>query len=173
MSRRPLQLSVNDLRNRLGQRRDFSIDVDLEPLTVISSRTTADPVVGMVVLESISRGVSAVGSVNFSWESECRRCLKVLSGKSDAPIDEIFQVDAPGNSEIIPFDGEHLDLMPVVRDSVFGVLPLSPLCSDECQGPDPDRYPALSEEEVEALAAAEPKTDPRWAALEGLNLDLG
>ena len=128
MSRRPLQLSVNDLRNRLGQRRDFSIDVDLEPLTVISSRTTADPVVGMVVLESISRGVSAVGSVNFGWESECRRCLKVLSGKSDAPIDEIFQVNAPGDSEIIPFDGEHLDLMPVVRAPFLGFFP-SRLCA--------------------------------------------
>jgi len=173
MSRRPLQVNVNDLRNRLGQRRDFAIDIDLEPLTVISSRTAPEPVVGKVVLESISRGVSVLGSVNFGWESECRRCLKVLSGKIDAQIDEVFQVNAPGDSEIIPFDGEHLDLLPVVRDSVFAVLPLSPLCSDNCQGPDPDRYPALSIEDAEALAAAEPKTDPRWAALEGLNLDLG
>jgi len=173
MSRRPLQVNVNDLRNRLGQRRDFSIDVDLEPLTVISSRTTSKPVVGLVVLESISRGVTAHGSVNFEWESECRRCLRVLSGQSEALIDEIYQINAEGDSEIIPFDGEHLDLMPVVRDSVFAALPLSPLCSDGCQGPDPDRYPALSQEEAEALAAAEPKTDPRWAALEGLNLDLG
>ncbi len=171
MGRRPLLANVSDLRNRLGQRRDFSIDIDLEPLSVISSRTTADPVVGMVVLESIERGVSVLGSVNFGWESECRRCLKVMSGSIDAVVDEIFQVNAPEDSEINSFDGEHLDLLPVVRDAVMASLPLSPLCSETCQGPDPERFPALTTEEAEAKAAAEAGPDPRWAALEGLNLD--
>lgn len=171
MGRRPLLANVSDLRNRLGQRRDFSIDIDLEPLSVISSRTSPDPVVGMVVLDSIERGVSVLGSVSFGWESECRRCLKVLGGTIEASIDEIFQVNAPDDSEINNFDGEHLDLLPVVRDAVMASLPLSPLCSDSCHGPDPDRYPALTTEEAEAIAAAEAGPDPRWAALEGLNLD--
>lgn len=171
MSRRPLLVNVSDLRKRLGQRRDFSIDIDLEPLSVISSRTTEDPVMGMVVLDAIERGVSVLGSVQFGWESECRRCLKVLHGTLEAPIDEIFQVNAPSDSEINSFDGEHLDLLPVVRDAVMATLPLSPLCSEDCHGPDPDRYPALTTDEAEAIAAAEAGPDPRWAALEGLNLD--
>lgn len=171
MARRPLDINVADLRKRLGQRRDFSIDIDLEPLSVISSRTTLDPVVGQVVLESIERGISVLGSVTFGWESECRRCLQVLTGQIEAVIEEIFQVNAPEDSEINAFDGEHLDLMPVMRDTVMAALPLSPLCSTDCLGPDPERYPALTSDEAEAIAARDAAPDPRWAALKGLKLD--
>ena len=175
---RPARLLVNvaDLRRRLGQRRSEPIEVRLARQTVVASSTTDAPVVGQVMVESIERGVSIVGGVRFGWEGECRRCLEVTGGELSVEIDEIFQVDAPDDSELLALIGDQLDLVPLVLEAVVLSLPLAPLCRNDCPGPDPDRYPALTEDEVaaaEAAVAAEsgPPRDPRWAALDQLQLD--
>ncbi|MEM7274955.1 MAG: DUF177 domain-containing protein [Actinomycetota bacterium] len=168
-----LMVNVSDLRRRLGQRRAEPVEIRLGPQTVVASRTTQDPVVGEVIVESIERGVSVTGSVRFRWAGECRRCLEDTGGELEVTIDEIFQVEAPEDSEIIDFDGIQIDLVPIIRDAVVLSLPLAPLCREDCAGPDPDRYPAVTEDaheqEMAAEAAATP--DPRWAALD--QLDLG
>ena len=121
--------------------------------------------------ESIERGVSVCGQVRFAWEGDCRRCLEVTEGEFEIEIVEIFQVDAPEDSELLDLQGAQIDLVPIVRDAVVLSLPLAPLCRDDCAGPDPDRYPARTEVDLENEAAAERIPDPRWAALDELKLD--
>ncbi|MGH1490901.1 MAG: YceD family protein [Acidimicrobiales bacterium] len=172
---KPPKLIVNvaDLRRRLGQRLIEPIEIQLETLSVVGSRTKPEPVRGELTVESIERGVSTYGAVVFHWEGDCRRCLEVIVGQLEVDIMELFQVGAPEDSELIPFDGDQIDLVPVVRDAVLLSLPLAPLCRQECAGPDPDRYPALTADEIEEQKAAEAAAvpDPRWAALD--QLDLG
>lgn len=169
-SPKQLRVSVADLRRRLGQRLEQAIDVILAQQVVVGSRTLEDPVIGSVTVESIERGVSCYGSVRFAWEGDCRRCLDVVKGEIDVEIDEIFQVNAPENSEIINFDGDQIELIPVLADAVALSLPLAPLCGEDCAGPDPDRYPAVTADQLEQ-AEEPPPPDPRWAALD--QLDLG
>ncbi len=166
-------INVADLRRRLGQRRTEPVDIVLASQSVVGSRSTAAPVRGDVIVESIERGVSTTGRVTFSWEGDCRRCLELTGGELDVEIDEIFQIDAPEDSELIRFDGDQIDLVPIVRDAVLLSLPLVPLCRDDCAGPDPDRYPAMTIAEAEARREAEADVgpDPRWAALDELRLD--
>lgn len=165
-------IHVAELRRRLGQRRDVAIDLELDEQVVVGSRSLPAPVLGSLMIESIERGVSATGAVRFEWEGDCRRCLEPVHGVIDVIVEEIFQVDAPDDSEIIDFDGENVDLLPIVRDAVALSLPLAPLCRDECAGSDPERYPALTAEQAEAARAeAASGADPRWAALD--ELDLG
>ncbi len=162
-----LPVYVGDLRQRLGEQRTEPVDVVLPTAVVVQSRTTSDPVVGEVLIESIERGVSVTGVVTFVWEADCRRCLEIVQRTQEVEIDEIFQVDAPGDSELIDFDGQQIDLLPVVRDAVVLSLPLAPLCGPGCEGPDPSRYPA----EIEGQRVlVEKGPDPRWAALDGLQL---
>jgi len=173
---KPARLLVNvaDLRKRLGQRQVEPIELTLASRTVLSSRTTEEPVTGEVTVESIERGVAVYGSVTFSWKGDCRRCLESTGGSINVDIDEIFQVNAPEDSDIIDFDGDQIDLVPVVHDAVGLSLPLAPLCRDDCVGPDPDRYPTLrhdadtrERDESGNLVDA----DPRWAGLSDLDLD--
>jgi uncharacterized protein len=172
---KPPKLIVNvaDLRRRLGQRRTEPVEVQLETLSVVGSRTTEQPVRGELIIESIERGVSAVGGVVFRWEGDCRRCLEITGGELDVDIAELFQVDAPPDSELIRFDGDQIDLVPIVRDAVLLSLPLVPLCREDCAGPDPDRYPAQTVDDFEQARAEQTanQADPRWAALEQLNLE--
>lgn len=172
---RPPKVVVNvaDLRRRLGQRRVEPIDITLATQTVVGSRSTSAPVTGEVVVESIERGVSVFGSVSFHWEGDCRRCLELTGGEIEIDIAEIFQIGAPEDSELIPLEGEQIDLVPIVRDAVMLSLPLAPLCGPDCAGPDPDRYPAMTTDESERLRAEElaEAPDPRWAALDQLKLE--
>ena len=170
---RPPRLLVNvaDLRRRLGQRREHAIDVTLTEQVVVASRTLEEPVVGSITIESIERGVSALGTVTFEWEGDCRRCLEMVRGSLNVEVDEIFQVDAPEDSDIIDFDGDRIDLIPVLMDAVALSLPLAPLCGPDCFGPDPDRYPAVTAEQQETATGEPAEPDPRWAALD--QLDLG
>ncbi len=164
-------VGVQDLRRRLGERHTVEVAYQLEVMEVIASRTAPDPVTGVITFESIERGVSVMGDVRFSWIGDCRRCLDPVTGETSADIFEIFQVDAPDDSEINELINDAVDLVPLVRDVVLLGLPLAPLCGDDCAGPDPDRYPAKTEADLEAeAAAAGPVTDPRWAALDGLDL---
>lgn len=170
---RRLPINVADLRRRLGQRKVETIDIILERQVVVGSRTLERPVVGSVTVESIERGVSAYGPVSFAWEGDCRRCLEPVRGELRIEIDEIFQVNAPDDADIINFDGDQIDLVPVVRDAVALSLPLAPLCSDDCAGPDPDRYPAMTDEQLlaeEEAERAQRGPDPRWSGLDQLDL---
>ncbi|MEM9134153.1 MAG: DUF177 domain-containing protein [Actinomycetota bacterium] len=166
-------VNVVDLRRRLGQRRDIEIDLLFDEQVVVGSRTLQESVVGTITVESIERGVSALGEVSFAWAGECRRCLEPVGGRIDVLIDEIFQIDAPDDADIIDFDGEQIDLGPVIGDAIALSLPLAPLCGEDCAGPDPDRYPAKTADQHEADAAAEQASegDPRWAALKDLDFN--
>lgn len=170
-------VNVADLRRTMGQRRDIEIDFLFEPSEVISSRTLREPVVGSVTVESIERGVTVYGSVDFQWEGDCRRCLEIVGGTATVEIDEVFQQPAPEDSDIIDLVDNTIDLVPIVEEAVLLAVPLAPLCREDCIGPDPDRYPTKSPDQVEAERAeekrlqAEQKQDPRWGGLDGISFD--
>jgi uncharacterized protein len=148
--------------------------VPMGGLAISTARVPADAE-GEVTLsfEALSDGVSVRGRVEVPWEGECRRCLSFTSGILSAGLDEIFK-DDPDEGEMLPVDGDAVDLGPVVHDAVILALPLAPLCSEDCRGPKPEEFPVVAAlEESAESGASEPPTDPRWAALDELRFDSG
>lgn len=163
--------NVAELRRGLGQRMPVDISMTLPRLKVIASHSSDEPVTGQLVIESIENGVTVAGSITFGWEGDCRRCLNPVVGSSQAQVMEIFQVGAPDDSEDIhELENETVDLVPIVRDIVALGLPLVPLCGPDCRGPDPERYPARTVEDL-ANDPSTPVRDPRWAVLDDLDLN--
>ncbi len=162
-------VSVAELRRRLGERMAVVVDMTLPPLTVVASHSIeTEPITGSVVIESIERGVTVYGSVRFQWAGECRRCLDEVTGTVTSEIDEIFQVGAPPDSDLVELTEDKVDLLPLVRDAVLAGLPLAPLCRNDCEGPDPERYPTLvaDDDEQDEGESTELPIDPRWAGLD-------
>ena len=63
-----------------------------------------------------------------------------------------------------------IDIGEVVREELMLALPLTPLCREDCDGADPERFPTdpdLSESDETPA----PTVDPRWAALSELKFD--
>lgn len=169
---RPLVVRVGDLLREPGSRRDIDVEVDVPELETTVARTIpGTPLTVRGQTMAMSGGIELTGDVGFDWYGECRRCLDEIHGHIDVSFREVAQRE-PIDDEVLPIDGDLLDLEPLVRELVLSGLPLAPLCGDDCTGPDPERFPTTTEEIVEAEKAAEaPATDPRWAALDDLEFD--
>lgn len=181
---RPLLVRVGDLLREPGSRRSIERAVDLGPLETTAAQTipgTDQTVDGEVM--GMSGGVELTGEVGFDWYGECRRCLAEVHGHETVQFREVAQRD-PVDEEVLPIDGDVLDLEPLVRELVLSGLPLAPLCAEDCSGPDPERFPTATEEDLEDPDMGVADTgdtgegdmagaarDPRWAALDELHFD--
>jgi len=121
-------------------------------------------------LEAVMDGVLVSGAVSASVRAECGRCLAPVTDKIDVDVQELFAYE-PGPDdadEVGTFDGDLIDLEPVVRDAVLLGLPINPVCTEDCAGLCPG-----CGEPIARLAAdhSHDETDPRWAVLAALDTD--
>lgn len=82
-------------------------------------------------------------------------------------VDELFESEAVAG-ETYPLDGEILDLEPLIRDALVLELPQAPVCRVDCEGLCPE---CGIDRNVQTCTCAPEHLDPRWAALQSLDLD--
>ncbi len=160
------ELSVNvvELRRVLATQRRIRRTALIDDLAVAGTRVPPDEAITVeLLLESVSDGVIADGTVTAPWASECRRCLDAVRGELRVEVHELFST-AADSDETYPIGGDEIDLEPLVRDALFLSLPAAPLCGQDCVGPAPHRYPT-------AVEGADQAGDPRWAALSELHFE--
>jgi uncharacterized protein len=160
--------SVTDVLRRLGEHRPLQRNVELPGLVVGAVHVREDaPVVVDATVESVREGVLVSGELRVPWVGECRRCLGPVEGVLAIDVRELFErKPTPGESYALL--DERIDLVPLITDAVLLSLPLAPLCSDDCRGPDPERFPAQPAVDDDDG----PPADPRWAALADVAFDL-
>jgi len=55
--------------------------------------------------------------------------------KEKVPEDDDEDVEvAEDDEDLFPYEGEHVDLEPLLREQLLLAVPFSPLCSDDCKG---------------------------------------
>jgi uncharacterized protein len=163
-----LRVGVSDLRKHPGSRRRIERGIPLGCLSVTGSAVPAEGVAAVdVTIESLSDGVTVTGEVHFPWEGPCRRCLEPTSGEGVVTVREVFK-DQPEGEDLLPLEGDTVDLGAAVHDAVVLGLPMAPLCSEDCPGPAPEEFPVVTAGDESAAP-----TDPRWAALSELRFDAG
>lgn len=164
MTDAPLVVDIVELGRRPGSCRDLVTTVRLEDLEVGDSRVVGGEIDVDLVIEAVTDGAVARGTLGLVTRAPCRRCLADVDAPVTVDVDEIFEPD-PTEGETWPIEHEHLDLGPVVREAALLSLPLTPLCAVDCPGPEPDRFP------TELADDAEPSRDPRWDVLDQLELE--
>ncbi|MEZ5236297.1 MAG: DUF177 domain-containing protein [Acidimicrobiia bacterium] len=187
-ARASLSVSVAQVLRRAGVQHPLSRVVTVADLTVgEASIPSGTPIEVDLVLEATGNAVVATGTLRTTATCECRRCLDRFEEPLTATVREIFDPH-PVEGETYPLQSELIDLAPLVRDTLLLSLPLAPLCRADCPGPAPERFPTVVEADgdhgapdageatpgpdadVDAAPAAPPR-DPRWAALDQLQLD--
>jgi uncharacterized protein len=88
-----------------------------------------------VQLEDVTEGVLVTAEAAAPLAGECARCLDEFTSSIKVSFRELFAREAGGSED----DGylmhaDLLDLEPALRDALVLDLPLSPLCSADCQG---------------------------------------
>ncbi|HEX9258524.1 MAG TPA: DUF177 domain-containing protein [Acidimicrobiales bacterium] len=161
----PLVVNVVELVRKPAQRKHVSTAALVENVVVGDARVM-DGVPAQVALdlESLSDGVVVTGRVSAAYEATCRRCLGPVTGDLAADVLELYQRH-PTTEEAYPFDGELLDLVPLVREALALELPLAPLCRPDCRG----LCSTCGANRNETDCGHRPDTsDLRWAALDVL-----
>jgi uncharacterized protein len=166
----PLVLNVAELLRRPASRKAYELVVPAVGMTLGGDAEVPDgtPVAVDVVVESLSDGLTVNGEVRTTWTGTCRRCLGPAEGELVAHVQELYQVH-PTSEDAFAFDGEQLDLRPMVRELVLMELPPAPVCRDDCAGICPT---CGTDKNVEDCDCAPTAVDPRWAGLEALRTSL-
>ena len=173
---RQAQLSVVEDLRQPGVRRQVQRVLDLAGVGTTAARLSGDGLVTAdLIVEAVGDDIVVGGTLRTPWEGECRRCLGEVTGELEVTVREVFE-RRPTEGETYQLGDGIVDLGPMVREAVLLALPLAPLCSADCVGPDPDRFPArpvgvAGEGAPGESAGDEPRRDPRWAALDELRFD--
>ena len=124
-------------------------------------------------LESVVEGILVTGTARMEAVGECVRCLREVRVPIEVDVQELFVHDASSEAgyddddEVSLLHDDLVDLEPVLRDDVVLDLPFQPLCTPDCAGLCPRCGARLDDDPGHHHEAV---TDPRWAALGGLDL---
>jgi uncharacterized protein len=165
-------VSVTEIRRRPGSRLPVHRSIEAVGLTLTDVGVPDGAEVSLDgELESIHDGVVLTAAATVPWVGACRRCLKEVEGVATIDLREVYEIH-PVDGETWPLDHDHVDVGPLLHDTALLALPLAPLCGDDCAGPAPDSYPAVPDDEASSPPGEgdDPPRDPRWAALDDLDL---
>jgi uncharacterized protein len=169
--------NLAELRKRAAGAEELLIDVEVEANGLAITTARIPDGASVHVDGRIEAGLSGLelhALVSSRWEGECRRCVDTIGGELELDVSASF-ADAVGDGDIdadaYPIDGDWVDVGEVVREELMLALPLTPLCRDDCEGADPERFPTMADGSEGDEEPEEPAMDPRWAALSQLTFD--
>jgi uncharacterized protein len=159
--------NVADLLHHPGARRPFVAADHIAGFSAGAARldglVTCD-----LVLEQVPDGVVARGTASSAWSAECSRCLVPIERPFTIGLAELFEAN-PVEGETYPLVDETVDVEGPLRDAIAGVLPVAPLCKDDCAGLCPmcgvDRNTTTCDCDLST-------PDTRWDALNALKIDI-
>lgn len=167
---RALRVNAVDLLRAPGAIRDVEVVIGSAAqaeLDLTDARIDGDIVV-VVEVGSTLDGLTVRGEVRVPWSGECRRCLAVVAGVAVGEVDELYVADGVVRDDAVAFEGDQLDLAPVVREYALLELPDAPLCRDDCAGICPV---CGADRNAGACGCDTTVRDERWAVLDQLRLD--
>ncbi len=163
-----MQINVAGLlKSAVGAQRDYEVN---ETLNLLDGESLVE---GTVTLVRTSRGILARANLATTVEISCSRCLGRYRQPLAIKIEEEFfpTIDIVSGTPLPPPDepgsfiiNEHhiLDLDEAVRQYTLLVLPMKPLCREECAGICPT---CGADRNQGACGCPTQQTDPRWAKL--------
>jgi uncharacterized protein len=161
-------VDVRDLLEDRGASRRVTLERTFDDMGTELARVPAEsPIRIEVLLESVVEGIQASGPLSGRIAYRCARCLRDFSDDFQFEVNELFAPDPAEESDQYPIAEGRIDLEPMVRDTVVLAMPFSPLCRRDCLG----LCERCGGDRNLGECSCRPATDPRWAALDGLQLD--
>jgi uncharacterized protein len=135
----------------------------------------ASPLLLEAVLEMLVEGLLVSGSLGFTTSVPCARCLRDVVDDRRVGVSELY-VDPHGEEEVEAGYELHvaegfIDIESLLRDAIIGVLPVRMLCQEDCAGL--CSVCGIDLNVDDCGHGGQHEIDPRWAALEKLDLPPG
>jgi uncharacterized protein len=171
-----MQFNVAQLfKSPAGTSREYELDEDIAGIA--TDLDIVKPLVGKVRFMRTGTGILVTGHAGTEVRVPCRRCLVLTSVPVRLDLEEEFypSIDIITGATLPLGDDEDsatrtdahhiLDLTEVVRQGLLLALPMSAVCSPDCQGLCPNCGANLNEGPCGCQHEVE---DPRLAVLRGL-----
>jgi uncharacterized protein len=161
-------LDVRDLLVDPGAARRVTLEERFEELGTELARVPGEQPVRMdVLLESVVEGIEVSGPLSGRVAYRCARCLKAFDRDFRLEVRELFAAEAADDDDEYPIIEGHIDLEPMVRDTVVLSMPFSPLCREDCRG----LCERCGGDRNLGECTCGPEVDPRWTILDELKLE--
>lgn len=161
-------LDVRDLLVAPGSERLVTLEERFDELGTELARVPGEQPVRMeVLLESVVEGIAVSGPLSGRIAYRCARCLKAFDRDFRLEVRELFAPGATEDGDEYPIMEGHIDLEPMVRDTVVLGMPFSPLCRTECRG----LCQRCGGDRNLGECTCGPEVDPRWSILDELQID--
>lgn len=161
-------VDVRDLVERPGTSRRVRLREPIAGMaTELASVPEEEPVVMDLLLEGVVEGVYVTGPVEGPLRLSCARCLRPIEQRFRVEVAELFAREPDEEADEYALEDAELDLEPMVRDAVVLAMPFSPLCRPDCLG----LCERCGGDRNLGECSCGPRVDPRWAALDELDLD--
>lgn len=161
-----MKIDVTEARKNIGSEQSFAFEKEPETLSVSGPGYSFEGLVtvqGTLVYTGIGYRVS--GKVCATKRFSCDRCLADCRSKQEHGFLEEFRQGADLSGEAETFDGDSIDIEPLVRDTLLSSQSLSNLCRPDCRGLCPVCGHDLNEGDCGCNRFV---PDPRLAGLEQL-----
>ncbi|MCC7355817.1 MAG: DUF177 domain-containing protein [Anaerolineae bacterium] len=162
------------LKEPIGSTRSYPVHADIADLD--PELPVIRPLTGEVRFLRTQSGVLVEGDLSTEVGLACSRCQEPLTARLELEIEEEYRptIDVLTGRRLameeedraLWIDAHHiLDLTEVVRQGLFILLPMHPLCRPECKGLCPVCGQNWNEGPCDC---AERESDPRWSLLKEL-----
>lgn len=75
-----------------------------------------------------------LGDIDSKGDYECSRCLQQTEHGRHDSFEEVFSDSRTPSDDVVPFDGEDIDLTELIRDTLIINEPSQVVCQDDCKG---------------------------------------
>lgn len=130
--RSPFLLNVSDLLQRDRSSRSETVEASVDWRIDLVRVLPDPPLRADLTLHPVSNGVAVTGTVQFTTEDTCMRCLDVTRTDRSVQIGALF--DRSDDDETYPLEGHEIDVEQMLRDEALLSLPIAPSCGSECPG---------------------------------------
>jgi uncharacterized protein len=159
----PYAVNVYDLIRHPGSMREQRVSIPVteklgEGLLSVPEGETIDL---DLRLESMHEGILVTADAQTTAVGVCGRCLIDIEEPVQVDFQELFAYPSDEAFDHEVHD-DHVDLEPLIRDTVVLALPFQPVCRPDCPGLDPETGERLADVPDRESSQI---IDSRWSAL--------
>ncbi len=158
-----MKLQVEEARREEGRKIPFSFETPAAELGDVDAFPwKGSPVIAEGSFWSDGTHIVVSGTVRTSGVYPCSRCLTPVSVDRNATLSEVYGAEAELPDDVLPYNGEYIDLTETIRETLILSEPMKVLCRPDCKGLCPQCGANLNEG---PCSCPTDKIDPRLAVL--------
>ena len=120
-----MKLQVEEALKEAGKSFPFSFECPAAELGEVDDLPWKDATVVVDVVQ---------GTIQTSGMYTCSRCLSPVSVDRNETLSEVYGTEAELPEDVLPYNGEYIDLTETIRETLILSEPMRVLCRPDCKG---------------------------------------